>query len=470
MRTRRPEPDRLTERANTRISVKLLRLVSAARIAMINALGLKSDFVNKSIAVLATQMVGGFLALAGQLLLARLLGMELFGALSLMLAATGIAAFVLPLGLQGVCLKYVAEESGKPPRIHSLPLFRFSILVTLAAVVISAIFAKPTIEALWQSASISAGVLLLYSGACALQSICQEIYRGLERPVKGLLPSLVYRPVSLALAGLIAVHFAVGAEVSVTLLISGILQLGVAIHQCTALDRVLCSLSSRRETAFRWPRDGGLWMKVALPLLIFGAARLILGRIDLIVLGSMWDASQTGLFAAALRVADISNFVTLAIASQYGAKIPSLVASNNIDGLRSLVGGVTKVTLMCALVVSAFLALAGTDILDMFGDGFSDAYPILLLLLVGQIVTSVTGPISLLLNTTGRERACAMVFVCMVPIAIVVSCVFCYKLGALGAALSYMVTTAIWNIALIIIVWREFGIVSIAFQSTKRLK
>jgi O-antigen/teichoic acid export membrane protein len=80
------------------------------------------------------------------------------------------------------------------------------------------------------------------------------------------------------------------------------------------------------------------------------------------------------------------------------------------------------------------LVVAGEPILTLFGTEFGSAYELLMVLLLGQLINIITGPVGHLLTMTGHEQTLRNLLLLMLPLTLVLCLLLIPAYGALGAA------------------------------------
>ena len=100
------------------------------------------------------------------------------------------------------------------------------------------------------------------------------------------------------------------------------------------------------------------------------------------------------------------------------------------------------------VIISAFL-LVGKNLVNLLlGPGYEQAFPILLILLIGQLINSITGAVESFMMMTGLEKNTARIralVLCFLVISISIGAKFW---GAYGAAISISLSMVTWNLFL----------------------
>jgi O-antigen/teichoic acid export membrane protein len=128
-------------------------------------------------------------------------------------------------------------------------------------------------------------------------------------------------------------------------------------------------------------------------------------QLDLLVVGALASDRAVAQYAAPFRLALLVSMPLIAV----NQVIPPLLAGWHARGQLRRTERVMRGTAGMALIVAAVLALGflviGKEILDeLFGHEYRDAYSILMILVAGQVLQTVTGSCGFALMMTGHSR------------------------------------------------------------------
>jgi len=192
---------------------------------------------------------------------------------------------------------------------------------------------------------------------------------------------------------------------------------------------------------------------ISLPLMVAYFADRIVGLVDVAFLGILSTPEQTGLYTAAARIALISSMGQNAV----NAIAAPLISASHRKGDAAVI----KRILIWSCIGSGVFGLCvffginlfSDFVLGLFGNDFRQAADILFILLLGQLISSVFGPIDFILSMTGRQKELSFV----VTIGAVATLTLCPLLiplyGAIGAAIATTIAIAIWKLSAFAMVW-----------------
>ena len=171
-----------------------------------------------------------------------------------------------------------------------------------------------------------------------------------------------------------------------------------------------------------------------------------LGFSETILLAGFRGGAEVGLYAAALRLATLVNFLLLAFNTLLAPRFAVLYGRRELVQIRQLAR--VSVLTMLALATPIFLAffLFPGTLLAWFGSEFRAAAPALMILTVGQLINLSTGPVGTILLMTGNEQVMKRHTVTTVLINLVAAIMLIPAWGVAGAAASAAIGMATLNL------------------------
>jgi O-antigen/teichoic acid export membrane protein len=181
----------------------------------------------------------------------------------------------------------------------------------------------------------------------------------------------------------------------------------------------------------------------------------------LILVGSIAGPVGAGIYRVAVRGADLVAFALAGINAAIAPRLAQLHAVNDIAGLRRVLLFGALASLAWAVPVAAVLIIFGDRILTaVFGVEFAVGAMTLTILCIGQVFHSATGPIGLLLNMTGRERATARGHAIALAVGLAGGLLLIPRWGAEGAAVAAALSVVTWNAVVSIDAARALGLIA----------
>src|SRR4029079_11010599 len=114
--------------------------------------------------------------------------------------------------------------------------------------------------------------------------------------------------------------------------------------------------------------------------------------------------TDVAIYFAAAKTMSLIMFVHYAVGSAVGNRFAALGARGDKDALHTFAREAAHWTFWPSLVAAVALLVMGYPLLWLFGPQFVDGYPVMLILVVGFLVRSATGPAELLLHLDGTPH------------------------------------------------------------------
>ena len=135
-----------------------------------------------------------------------------------------------------------------------------------------------------------------------------------------------------------------------------------------------------------------------------GIGYLLMSRADLIMLGAITDMNEAGIYAAASRIAMLSQLIlgTSAIIS-----VPMITKAYHGGRLSELKRALKYIRIwIFALNLPIYIGimLAPAWLLHAFGSEYVAGTAVLRILSSGQMINAVAGPVGLVLSMIGRQK------------------------------------------------------------------
>jgi O-antigen/teichoic acid export membrane protein len=209
------------------------------------------------------------------------------------------------------------------------------------------------------------------------------------------------------------------------------------------------------------------WLKVSLPLLLIAGMHIILKRTDIVMLGALKGSQQAGIYSAASRVSNLVVFGLMVINAILAPMISELYHTGQKEQLQKIITHAARAVFVFTLVISAILIIFGKFVLSLFGLVFVEAYLPLLILLTGQIVNALVGSVGFIMTMTGHQNQAGAIVTVSAAINIALNALLIPLMGLAGAAISTIFTMFLWNISMLVYVWKKLSINSTVINTLK---
>ena len=253
---------------------------------------------------------------------------------------------------------------------------------------------------------------------------------------------LLLRPVSGTLTALQAVSATLAAYAVVLI----VLEIVLAARLAPLFKRVVASYSTRN------------WLRVALPLLLFNGAILVILHLDLIFIGLMMTVEDVGIYTIATRTALLATYALQSVNAMAAPRLSAHHAAGRSGALAPLLKALSQWIFWPTLAVVLLEIAFGRSILGLFGGEFGAGYPALVIIALGHLATAAAGPAPILLAMTGHQDDLVMVYAAAIGLGLAANIVLIPIFGLQGAAFATAGTLALSSLALVVLAVRRLGV------------
>lgn len=392
------------------------------------------------------------------LVLSRLLGAQGYGAYAFALAWVAVLAVPSSLGLAPLVVREVAACQTRRDWGRLRGLLRWantSVAISSLVVVTAAALLG------WALVGDQPKLLRAYLVGLplvpvfALTTLRQSAMQGLGRVVLGRAPETLIVP-CLLLALIAGVYIGDANGLGSTLAIG----LNV-LAACAAFGAGACLLHRflpREVGAARPEYRRSAWLRSAVPLVVLSAVLALQPQLGTIVVGTLRDAEEAGVYNVALRVALIVGFLHLAVTYPLMPTVSRLHTAGEISRIESLLRGFAFAVFGLSLPVAALFFVFGKPVLAMFGPEFDGGLTTLRILVAGSAAHLISGFAGLALMMTGHEKSVAKVFVGTTAITAALSVGLVQLWGAEGAAIGFVAGLLVADLLVTFTAWKQLGV------------
>jgi O-antigen/teichoic acid export membrane protein len=198
------------------------------------------------------------------------------------------------------------------------------------------------------------------------------------------------------------------------------------------------------ETAPRFKTQ--TWFRFALPAVLGQSGAIVMQRSDILMIAPMLGASAVGIYSSAARISVALACIPLAISAIMRPRFATAYYANDLPNVRKLFYFSLAISTCLAIPIALLLILFPEQITSMiFGAEYKPAATFLLVLVIGQTVNAITGPVAALLMMTGREKIAGVTFGVAALLNIVGNLIAIPRWGIMGAAVSTALALIIRN-------------------------
>ncbi|MDJ0979372.1 MAG: oligosaccharide flippase family protein [Erythrobacter sp.] len=391
--------------------------------------------------------------LAVTFMLGRFYGASVTGQYALLMQTS---VFLAALGLFGLDLSLVRHLSRSQ---SSMTTISRALATRVFAIVAASITTLALVlwvggTSLWTALfgdDIGVGLAAPFCVLLILRAIVQVVsafLRCQHRYMLGITISIVLIP------GFVAIAIATGLAASVySALIAALL--GATLALIVGLALLAPNVSAKPDAI-------GVTMRTligsSLPLWGASFSLILADWYVLAVIGRTLGSQEVGIYRVAMQFASIPMVVSSTISSVYTPRISSAFHDHDLDGVARLARTSVLITLILTAPLVIVLVAAGQPILALVGPEFVSAFPVLLILVIGQFVFAFTGASGTVLAMSGNERMNLFISIGGTLSLLAAIPVMASHWGIVGAAAGFSAIVIMRNIVAYFLVIRIIGI------------
>ena len=185
--------------------------------------------------------------------------------------------------------------------------------------------------------------------------------------------------------------------------------------------------------------------KTSAPMALSAIAYFIMQSIDIIILSIYEGFDQIAYYSVSVKLAMVTTLALMSVNIVIAPRIAEIYEKKNMHDMQLLIKHSTRIIFFISICVLSVLFLFSEQILNMFGEGYSQANKALAFLLAAQFFNSISGPGAIYLNMTGRQTTLNKILILGLTINIALNFYFIPVEGINGAAKATLTSLIIWN-------------------------
>ncbi|MDA9347788.1 oligosaccharide flippase family protein [Porticoccaceae bacterium] len=193
------------------------------------------------------------------------------------------------------------------------------------------------------------------------------------------------------------------------------------------------------------------------PFFLMAAVGALSNEVVIIALGDFHSFAEASYFTIGLQAA----YVILIIQNSTNSVLMPKISSNNsnFDLCNKLIKKSVRMTfVLAAPIFFTYVFFADVAVKYLYGIEYLNSVPILLILSTAQMINILCGPVGVVMNMMGNEKITLKCQIYSTMVGFGVSMTLLSGLGAYGVAIGVSLGLVIYNLVLCIIVKRKFGI------------
>ncbi|MFM6853651.1 MAG: lipopolysaccharide biosynthesis protein [Sphingopyxis sp.] len=199
-------------------------------------------------------------------------------------------------------------------------------------------------------------------------------------------------------------------------------------------------------------------MRTAWPLWGVAIALNFADWYGLTTIAATLGVRQAGLYRVAVQLASVFAIISTGLLSVYAPQISAAHARGDDAGVARLARTATWLSTLCVVPPAIILLGLSGPVLALIGPEFRTAAPMMMVLVIGQIIYTITGPAGIALAMMGHERVNLAITLTSTASLILIAPVAAGHFGAIGVATWISIMLAGRNFAALFMLHRRTGV------------
>jgi O-antigen/teichoic acid export membrane protein len=397
-------------------------------------------------------VLGAVLVFGNEILVARFLGVPLYGLYALALVIARIAETVSLFGLRSGLMHFLPVYLSNGDHAEATGSILAALLLPLSLGLVSVILVwvgAPWIAHYILDEPASIPYLRLFALPIPLMCMAEMlgvVTRGFGRAefyviIRNLTPPASYLLLLLLLIALDGDPFLVGRAFGFAQLIA------------TTVGIVIVTKLMRKRSV--WVRPKPLFSELyrySFPIMLNTLLYSMMAASDILMLANLKDATDAGIYRACIQFRPAFDMAVLAFNAAAIHLYPVYHREGNTIQLRKNYDTVIRMTCMVTVTLFVLVFLSREDILGLLGPEFPVGAGAMLFLLVGFLFQGCIGSSGILLIVTGHQKHETLAALIGVIINVCLNLVLIPKYGIIGAGIATAVAMFVLNMLRVFLV------------------
>lgn len=393
--------------------------------------------------------LGYSILLLQSVIFARILGPELFGVFSALLAAIFVFTSPTRVGIATLITKHLSVAEKQCNLTYRKSIIKFSTsVVGLYVIACCPILYMTLLELFPEISRFSLAIICTVGVVASFEAIRASILRCMGNIYLSVILEKIFKT-STILALVLGAYFA-NIEITVDLLVFVLLVSYSlpAIYGVWAISQKLEANFFHTGASIRWK----IWLKSISLISLFQGVKNSEGSLYLVWAGATLAFEDVAFLKIALATTALLSFPQNAINTWLGPKLSTNVESGDFPAALRWTNIASGISFAATAIMSMVILLFGSQLVMMlYGAEYMSVINGLLLLALVQMVNSAFGARELLINMAGEERYTIIPSVISIFTGAIVAHMFIESDGFEGMILGFSVSSILWRVSLLII-------------------
>lgn len=201
-------------------------------------------------------------------------------------------------------------------------------------------------------------------------------------------------------------------------------------------------------------------LRISAPMMSAKYLTMIYTWLDILILAYYVEEAKVAIYRVATRLTSLATIPLISINAIAGPKFAEAYGNNDARGLHNSVRQATRMIFWsCVPILFIFLVFPKWG-LYTFGRGYTseEAVTVFIIVTLGQVANVLTGPVTVLLNMTGRQKVTMYYALATVVIDISLNLILIPMYGLIGAAIATAVSRTVLNFGCAMQIYFSMGI------------
>jgi PST family polysaccharide transporter len=424
--------------------------------------GTTGQVIKNSTYNLATTLIAKFGSLIFTVLVARMLGVELFGLYTLALSTIILFSIFSDLGISTAMLTFVSKSLGEKKldkaKTYFKGLLRYKIYLLIFSSLTLVILGYFLTTYYYEDKPIYYALLAgaIYIPISQLLAYINRTFQAGNNFRASMIKEIIFQSSRFTIVPL-AIFYLLKTSLGKSLILAAIV---IALTFCYFLGLLYLRLVAKKQIPFLRKKAGGLTIeekqelkKFILPLAFTALSGTFFGFIDTLMLGHYVDATHIGYYGASFALIGSAGALIGFVA---GAMLP-IFSRLKGRSLEKMFSKTRNFTLLIGFLLMLFTFLAAKYILLIYGNQFVQATIILQLFSIMLVITPIAGIYNAYFTSIKRTRVLAKLLIASTVVNVVLNVwfisygiQFSMMYGVIGACLATICSRIFYLFGLIV--------------------
>lgn len=198
-------------------------------------------------------------------------------------------------------------------------------------------------------------------------------------------------------------------------------------------------------------------LRTASPMMFSSLLLYLLNWTDVIILGSMTDEKQVGIYNIAYKIGSVGFLVLISFSTIITPKMAELFGNNKLEELKKLIHQYTRLIAVLTLPVVLTLIFLSDFILAFFGTEASLGSTTLIIVAISVLLSATAGNVDQILNMTNHQVILKNITIISFFINVILNIILIPHYGIVGSAFSSLISTIFINLLCVIYIKKKLG-------------